>query len=152
MVRQTSTGRGRARGLPSDLEGASRWTKARLPRAPVTAWSSQAVRVAHAAVRLAGSHLTRPKINHFSYHLLSRVPPRYVRVAPSSRGFRPCHDGGVSDAAPSTAAPLPALPEDGDRVLVVVAHPDDAEYGTAAAGARWTAQGTEVVYVMATSG
>lgn len=58
----------------------------------------------------------------------------------------------MSDAAPSTAAPLPALPEDGDRVLVVVAHPDDAEYGTAAAVARWTAEGKQVVYVMATSG
>jgi LmbE family N-acetylglucosaminyl deacetylase len=34
----------------------------------------------------------------------------------------------------------------------VVAHPDDLEYGVASAVARWTGQGKEVVYVLATSG
>ncbi|WP_211319243.1 PIG-L deacetylase family protein [Quadrisphaera granulorum] len=58
----------------------------------------------------------------------------------------------MSDAASSTSAPLPALPEDFDRVLCIVAHPDDVEYGTAAAVARWTAAGKQVVYAMATSG
>ena len=33
------------------------------------------------------------------------------------------------------------LPEDWNRALAVVAHPDDMEYGAAAAVARWTAQG-----------
>src|SRR3712207_4571068 len=47
---------------------------------------------------------------------------------------------------------LPALPEDWDRALCVAAHPDDIEYGAAAAGARWTAQGKTVTYLMATSG
>lgn len=47
---------------------------------------------------------------------------------------------------------LEALPEDWDRALCVVAHPDDMEFGAAAAVARWTAQGKEVVYCMVTSG
>ena len=38
---------------------------------------------------------------------------------------------------------LPALPEESfQRMLCVVAHPDDMEYGTSAAVARWTARGT----------
>jgi LmbE family N-acetylglucosaminyl deacetylase len=39
-----------------------------------------------------------------------------------------------------------------DRALAVVAHPDDLEYGGAAAIARWTAQGRSVVYLLMTSG
>lgn len=38
------------------------------------------------------------------------------------------------------------------RVLCVVAHPDDAEYGTSAAVAEWTARGIEVGYLLLTSG
>ena len=48
--------------------------------------------------------------------------------------------------------PLPALPEDWERALAVVAHPDDLEYGAASAIARWTDQGKWVGYVLATSG
>jgi LmbE family N-acetylglucosaminyl deacetylase len=48
---------------------------------------------------------------------------------------------------------LPALPEESfQRVLCVVAHPDDMEFGAAAAVARWTGQGKTVVYCMVTSG
>lgn len=36
--------------------------------------------------------------------------------------------------------------------LALVAHPDDLEYGTAAAVARWTAQGKHIAYCLATSG
>lgn len=39
-----------------------------------------------------------------------------------------------------------------ERVLVVVAHPDDAEYGTSAAVAVWTAAGVEVAYLLLTAG
>nr|WP_222853615.1 PIG-L deacetylase family protein [Fodinicola acaciae] len=42
--------------------------------------------------------------------------------------------------------------EDWSTALAIVAHPDDLEYGTAAAVARWTAQGKRVVYCLATSG
>ncbi len=55
----------------------------------------------------------------------------------------------MADDAP---APLTPLDEDWDRALVVVAHPDDVEFGAAAAVARWTDQGKTVVYCMVTSG
>ncbi|HEX6247642.1 MAG TPA: PIG-L deacetylase family protein [Nocardioidaceae bacterium] len=42
--------------------------------------------------------------------------------------------------------------EDWHTVLCVVAHPDDMEFGGAAAVARWTGQGKRVVYCMVTSG
>jgi LmbE family N-acetylglucosaminyl deacetylase len=48
---------------------------------------------------------------------------------------------------------LPALPEETfQRVLCVVAHPDDMEYGTSAAVARWTELGIEVGYLLLTRG
>src|SRR5215213_3003037 len=48
---------------------------------------------------------------------------------------------------------LPALPEESfHRILCVVAHPDDMEYGTSAAVARWTARGIEVGYLLLTRG
>lgn len=47
---------------------------------------------------------------------------------------------------------LKPLPGDWQRALVLMAHPDDPEYGVAAAVAEWTAQGKEVVYVLATRG
>ena len=37
-------------------------------------------------------------------------------------------------------------------ILVVAAHPDDAEFGVAGSVARWTAEGRAVVYVVCTSG
>lgn len=47
--------------------------------------------------------------------------------------------------------PVP-LPNDWQRALVVAAHPDDIEYGVAAAVAVWTAEGKEVHYLLATRG
>ncbi|HEX8867030.1 MAG TPA: PIG-L family deacetylase [Lentzea sp.] len=47
---------------------------------------------------------------------------------------------------------LPALPEEFQRVLCVVAHPDDMEYGLSSAVARWTANGIEVGYLLLTRG
>jgi LmbE family N-acetylglucosaminyl deacetylase len=47
--------------------------------------------------------------------------------------------------------PLP-MPDDWQRALVVAAHPDDIEYGLAAAVATWTAAGKEVHYLLATRG
>lgn len=44
------------------------------------------------------------------------------------------------------------FPTDWTRCLVLVAHPDDPEYGMSAAVARWTAEGRSVVYVLASSG
>ncbi len=48
--------------------------------------------------------------------------------------------------------PLDPLPEDWSRALCIVAHPDDMEFGAAAAVARWTGQGKELTYCMVTSG
>ncbi|WP_327150505.1 PIG-L deacetylase family protein [Nocardia sp. NBC_01329] len=44
------------------------------------------------------------------------------------------------------------LPEDWQRAVVIVAHPDDIEYGVSAAVARWTGQGKDIRYVLVTSG
>jgi LmbE family N-acetylglucosaminyl deacetylase len=48
--------------------------------------------------------------------------------------------------------PLTPVDEDWERALCVVAHPDDMEFGGAAAVARWTRMGKQVVYCMVTSG
>lgn len=44
------------------------------------------------------------------------------------------------------------MPDDWQRALVVAAHPDDIEYGMAAAVSAWTAAGKEVHYLLATRG
>ncbi|GAA1165911.1 PIG-L deacetylase family protein [Nesterenkonia sandarakina] len=51
------------------------------------------------------------------------------------------------------SSPLPTY-QDSElrRVLCVVAHPDDMEYGGSAAVARWTARGAEVSYLLLTAG
>jgi LmbE family N-acetylglucosaminyl deacetylase len=54
----------------------------------------------------------------------------------------------VSEPRP---APLEVVPEDWDRGLAIVAHPDDIEYG-AAAIARWTDQGKRIAYCLLTRG
>lgn len=41
---------------------------------------------------------------------------------------------------------------DVQRILVVVAHPDDAEFGCAGSVARWVSEGREVFYCLATNG
>ncbi|NGO44928.1 PIG-L deacetylase family protein [Streptomyces ureilyticus] len=47
---------------------------------------------------------------------------------------------------------LKPMPDDWQRALAVVAHPDDLEYGCSAAIAAWTDAGREVAYVLATRG
>src|SRR5690348_2902000 len=48
---------------------------------------------------------------------------------------------------------IPAFADDAfGRVLCVVAHPDDVEYGTSSAVAAWTARGIEVRYLLLTKG
>ncbi len=48
---------------------------------------------------------------------------------------------------------IPPFPDDAfRRVLCVVAHPDDVEYGTSSAVAAWTAAGIEVAYLLLTRG
>ncbi|WP_442816698.1 PIG-L deacetylase family protein [Streptomyces sp. NBC_01304] len=47
---------------------------------------------------------------------------------------------------------LQPMPEDWQRALAVVAHPDDLEYGCSGAVAGWTDGGREVTYLLATRG
>jgi LmbE family N-acetylglucosaminyl deacetylase len=54
---------------------------------------------------------------------------------------------------PPNVPRLTPLPDEGfARVLCVVAHPDDVEYGSSAAVARWTARGAHVEYLLLTRG
>uniref|UniRef100_A0AAU2VIX6 PIG-L family deacetylase n=1 Tax=Streptomyces sp. NBC_00008 TaxID=2903610 RepID=A0AAU2VIX6_9ACTN len=50
------------------------------------------------------------------------------------------------------AEQLEPMPVDWRRALAVVAHPDDLEYGCAAAVAVWTDEGRDVGYLLATRG
>jgi LmbE family N-acetylglucosaminyl deacetylase len=52
----------------------------------------------------------------------------------------------------SVPTELELVDESWTSALAIVAHPDDLEYGTAAAVARWTAQGKRITYCLATSG
>jgi LmbE family N-acetylglucosaminyl deacetylase len=47
---------------------------------------------------------------------------------------------------------LQPIPEDWQRALAIVAHPDDLEYGASAAVAKWTTGGKQVAYLLATRG
>lgn len=47
---------------------------------------------------------------------------------------------------------LRPFPDDWQRALAVVAHPDDMEYGAASAVARWTSEGRQVTYLLVTRG
>jgi LmbE family N-acetylglucosaminyl deacetylase len=50
------------------------------------------------------------------------------------------------------AEQLEPMPTDWERCLAVVAHPDDLEYGAAAAVATWVDRGAEVGYLLASRG
>ena len=60
--------------------------------------------------------------------------------------------GFMTADAPAVPNPLQPVDENWQRGLAIVAHPDDLEFGAAAAIARWTRQGKEIVYVLLTSG
>ena len=51
----------------------------------------------------------------------------------------------------SSDGALPTIPE-GESVLIVMAHPDDAEFGCGATIASWAAAGKVINYVLCTSG
>jgi hypothetical protein len=54
----------------------------------------------------------------------------------------------MSEEGTGTLPPFPAGTF--ERVLCVVAHPDDVEYGTSSAVAAWTSQGVDVAYLLLT--
>src|SRR2546423_15260054 len=47
---------------------------------------------------------------------------------------------------------MPDSDVDVERILVVTAHPDDVDFGSAGSVARWTDAGIEVAYCICTSG
>lgn len=57
-----------------------------------------------------------------------------------------------SSNPPAAATGNAATPAPVERVLVVVAHPDDADFGAAGTIASWTAAGIRVAYCVCTSG
>jgi LmbE family N-acetylglucosaminyl deacetylase len=57
-----------------------------------------------------------------------------------------------SDTQTSQVRQLAQIPEDWSRLLAIAAHPDDLEYGTSCAVARWTGLGKEIAYLMVTRG
>jgi len=71
---------------------------------------------------------------------------RRGRAGPARRD----DDGGVTTPEQPDLPDLPT--DDVERVLVLAAHPDDPEYGVGAAVARWTSEGRDVRYVLATHG
>ncbi len=50
------------------------------------------------------------------------------------------------------ARPAHALDDDVERILVVTAHPDDVDFGTAGSVATWVAAGIDVAYCIVTDG
>lgn len=54
----------------------------------------------------------------------------------------------MSNAEPD----LESMPDDWERALAIVAHPDDMEYGASSAVAAWTSAGKSVTYVLVTRG
>lgn len=68
--------------------------------------------------------------------------PRVTAIVDSYRRVR----------SPMTDQPLAPMPDDWQRCLAIVAHPDDLEYGAAAAIASWTAAGKDVAYLLVTRG
>jgi LmbE family N-acetylglucosaminyl deacetylase len=87
--------------------------------------------------------------------------PALASLTEHVRWCRPTNRSPIDGLAPSTYTrrsmadaddALDAFPEDWQRGLAVVAHPDDMEYGAAAAVARWTAQGKQIAYVLVSDG
>ena len=61
---------------------------------------------------------------------------------------------GAQPAVGEPRLPSTAVPETDDAasILVVVAHPDDCDFGCAGSTARWTSEGREVTYCIITDG
>lgn len=66
--------------------------------------------------------------------------------------MEPVRNADLETAVVATPPFLWTLPRPFRRVLVVAAHPDDAEFGAAATIARWVKDGTDVRYLILTDG
>ena len=81
---------------------------------------------------------------------------RQTTGEPARKGcYRVVGNGPLAVIATHTVSgmnDLQPVPEDWTTALAVIAHPDDMEYGAAAAVARWTGMGKRVTYVLVTDG
>src|SRR4029078_5934653 len=78
------------------------------------------------------------------------------------RVFRGHHSDAIASgfhvlphAAAPIRSPLPgkdAMTSEFERVILIAAHPDDAEFGMAGTPAKFARSGAEVVYVICTDG
>src|SRR5207248_1779223 len=82
------------------------------------------------------------------------APPARHRTADPATHRRSGHGrpGSSATAQGLTMDRLAQMPRDFSRALAVVAHPDDLEYGAAAAVAAWTGAGKDVRYLLVTRG
>ena len=85
------------------------------------------------------------------HHPGHQEPARAPGHQPSEGEQHPDSVSGVSDPG-SQGQPVPPFDESWSRALCVAAHPDDLEYGLAAAVDRWVQQGKTVSYLLATHG
>lgn len=76
----------------------------------------------------------------------SRTPPERSVKRSSAVGAE------TSSGKTDDMAQFDAMPDDWNRALAIVAHPDDLEYGASAAVAVWTDAGKSVRYVLASRG
>src|SRR5581483_10503597 len=58
----------------------------------------------------------------------------------------------TEEAAEQAAPQAPPVPEFPQRILVVAAHPDDAEFGCGGTVAKWVRQGATAFYLICTNG
>ena len=71
---------------------------------------------------------------------------------PRGVGELPAHAARVLRSTDLALASDDAGDDDIERILVVTAHPDDVDFGSAGSVARWTDAGIEVAYCICTSG
>ena len=76
----------------------------------------------------------------------------FASVSPSETGRSVLANGGSRLRFGAVGDALEPLPDDWERGLAIVAHPDDLEYGAASAVAAWTRAGKDVRYVLVTRG
>jgi LmbE family N-acetylglucosaminyl deacetylase len=72
-------------------------------------------------------------------------------VAPAQAATLPA-PAPLEVVGPPQAPPVEGQPEGPTTVLLIGAHPDDAEFSSAGTVAKWVAAGLHVVYVVVTSG
>src|SRR5215469_17900331 len=84
--------------------------------------------------------------------MASGWPPRRRRCS-AGRSWRPGTWTGSRSRAAAPRKIMNVLDDaEVSRILVIAAHPDDVDFGSAGTIARWTAEGREVIYCIVTDG